>query len=150
MNKAIVFKSDYTPARFLLAQIAVQEGKTNEAILYLEEARFLAPDDLGVLFQLGLLYYQKGDFSQEKGYLERAHGRARGIKISEPLPDLIKIPLLGYIAAGQPIEAIREKESIAVPQNKIPRSGTPEELLAYEEIDAKAIVKKVKEILALH
>jgi len=72
LNKAIVFKSDYTPARFLLAQIAVQEGKTNEAILYLEEARFLAPDDLGVLFQLGLLYYQKGDFEQVKAVLERA------------------------------------------------------------------------------
>ena len=30
---------------------------------------------------------------------------------------------------------------------KMPRSGKPDELLAYEEIDAKAIVKKVKEIL---
>ena len=53
---------------------------------------------------------------QEKGYLERAHGRARGIKISEPLPDLIKIPLLGYIAAGQPIEAIEDRaEMIIIP-----------------------------------
>ncbi|MBI2628384.1 MAG: tetratricopeptide repeat protein [Candidatus Niyogibacteria bacterium] len=74
LNKAIVFKSDYTPARFLLAQIAVQEGKTNEAILRLEEARFLAPNDLGVLFQLGLLYYQKGDFERAKAVLERAVG----------------------------------------------------------------------------
>ena len=30
---------------------------------------------------------------------------------------------------------------------KMPKSGKPEELLAYEEIDAKAIVKKVKEII---
>lgn len=31
---------------------------------------------------------------------------------------------------------------------KLPKSGTPEELLSYEEIDASAIVKKVKEIIA--
>lgn len=30
--------------------------------------------------------------------------------------------------------------------SKIPRSGSPEELLGFEEIDSKAIVKKVKEI----
>ncbi|MEK7122173.1 MAG: tetratricopeptide repeat protein [Patescibacteria group bacterium] len=72
LNKAIVFKSDYTAARFLLAQIASQEGKADEAILHLEEARFLSPNDLGVLFQLGLLYYQKGDFEKTKIILERA------------------------------------------------------------------------------
>lgn len=32
--------------------------------------------------------------------------------------------------------------------NKMPRSGTPAELLNYEEIDSDAIVKKVKEIIA--
>ena len=30
---------------------------------------------------------------------------------------------------------------------KMPRSGKPEELLAYEEIDAAAIVKKVRELI---
>jgi len=37
--------------------------------------------------------------------------------------------------------------SLAV--RKMPRSGKPEELLTYEEIDAKAIVKKVTEIISL-
>ncbi|KKQ34562.1 MAG: Transketolase, partial [Microgenomates group bacterium GW2011_GWA2_37_6] len=31
--------------------------------------------------------------------------------------------------------------------SKMPKSGKPEELLAYEEIDSAAIVRKVKEIL---
>ena len=62
---------------------------------------------------------------QEKGYLERAHGRARGIKISEPLPDLIKIPLLGYIAAGQPIEAIEDRaEMIIIPAVHVPTTAS--------------------------
>lgn len=37
--------------------------------------------------------------------------------------------------------------SLAV--NKMPRSGTPEELLGYEQIDSKAIVEKVKELLLI-
>lgn len=36
---------------------------------------------------------------------------------------MIRIPLLGTIAAGEPIEAIEEKESIAVPASKIPVQG---------------------------
>lgn len=61
---------------------------------------------------------------QQKGYLEKAHRRARGIQIHDPVSNLVKIPLLGTIAAGQPIEAISDStESIAVPRNKVPRSS---------------------------
>ena len=35
----------------------------------------------------------------------------------------------------------------ALAVRRMPRSGKPEELLSYEEIDAKAIIKKVKEII---
>ncbi|PIS39163.1 MAG: hypothetical protein COT33_03510 [Candidatus Nealsonbacteria bacterium CG08_land_8_20_14_0_20_38_20] len=56
------------------------------------------------------------------GYLEKLKNKARAISIPEKEP-LVKIPLLGTIAAGQPIEAIENKETIAVPQNKLPRSG---------------------------
>jgi site-specific DNA-methyltransferase (adenine-specific) len=41
----------------------------------------------------------------------------------EKTANLVKIPLLGTIAAGQPIEAIQDKETIAIPQSKLPRSG---------------------------
>jgi len=58
----------------------------------------------------------------EKGFLQKSGHYARDIDISEPEP-MIKIPLLGTIAAGSPIEAIQEKETIAVPQGKLPRSG---------------------------
>jgi len=36
---------------------------------------------------------------------------------------MVNIPLLVIIAAGQPIEAIQNKETIAVPQNKLPHFG---------------------------
>lgn len=56
---------------------------------------------------------------KEKGYLYKEEGRPRAISVRKDEP-LVKIPLLGTIAAGQPIEAISDQtESIAVPKTKI-------------------------------
>ena len=55
----------------------------------------------------------------EKGYLQKSGNYTRDIDISEPEP-MIKVPLLGTIAAGEPIEAIQQNESIAVPKSRVP------------------------------
>lgn len=57
---------------------------------------------------------------QARGYLEKTQRRARSVRIVTPSAALVHIPLLGTIAAGQPIEAIQGREAIAVPQNKVP------------------------------
>src|SRR3989338_45545 len=58
-----------------------------------------------------------------KGYLQKARGRARRIRVIEPSNEnLVRIPLLGRIAAGQPIEAIEDKETIVISQSKLPFS----------------------------
>ena len=58
---------------------------------------------------------------KEKGYMQKKPRRARAITITPPpTTNLIRIPLLGTIAAGQPIEAIQDKETIAVPKSQIP------------------------------
>ncbi|KKU86772.1 MAG: methylase N-4/N-6 domain protein [Parcubacteria group bacterium GW2011_GWA2_47_9] len=59
---------------------------------------------------------------RNKGYLDKQRNQRRGIEISRP-EKLIRIPILGTIAAGEPIEAIQEKEMIAVPKNKLPCSS---------------------------
>lgn len=56
---------------------------------------------------------------KKAGYLEN---KARAINILEKEP-LVKIPLLGTIAAGEPIEAIREYETISIPKNLLEKSG---------------------------
>lgn len=56
------------------------------------------------------------------GLLEKKHNKPRSIDIYEN-EKMVNIPLLGLIAAGQPIEATQNKETIAVPQNKLSRSG---------------------------
>lgn len=56
------------------------------------------------------------------GYLNKEEHKARGIEARD-LERMIKIPLLGRIAAGEPIEAVLNRETIAVPANKVPRTG---------------------------
>lgn len=55
---------------------------------------------------------------QEGGYLEKIVGKARAISVPKR-EAFIKIPLLGTIAAGEPIEAIPKREFIAVPKTKL-------------------------------
>ena len=57
---------------------------------------------------------------KEGGYLGKTENKARAISIASKDP-MVKIPLLGTIAAGEPIEAIQEKEMIAIPKSKVPR-----------------------------
>jgi len=53
---------------------------------------------------------------QEKGYIKREKNTARSTEV-EKRESLISIPFKGYIAAGQPIEAVEEFETITVPSS---------------------------------
>ena len=55
---------------------------------------------------------------QNSGYLRKDENQPRALDVFKK-QKLVQIPLLGKIAAGTPIEAIEDKESIAVPQDKI-------------------------------
>jgi len=59
---------------------------------------------------------------KDKGYLSKAKNQHRGIEISEGVK-MVQVPLLGTIAAGQPIEVMEQRELIAVPQTRIPKDG---------------------------
>lgn len=56
---------------------------------------------------------------EEKGYLQKRKNQHRSI-VTKTTDRLIQIPLRGIIAAGQPIEAIENRETIAVSQSKLP------------------------------
>lgn len=61
---------------------------------------------------------------KEKGYLNKLDNQARAIEIlKNKKSDLVSIPLLGTIAAGQPIEAIEDRETIKIPKSQISKSG---------------------------
>ena len=63
---------------------------------------------------------------ERKGYIHRAHNESRSIEVV-PLPGqatAVELPLLGQVAAGEPIEAVAHPESIAIPTDLIPRRGS--------------------------
>ena len=59
---------------------------------------------------------------RDLGYLSKEENKPRSIE-TFGCEIMIKIPLLGTIAAGQPIEAIQGKEMIAIPKSKMPPSS---------------------------
>jgi len=63
---------------------------------------------------------------QEKGFIKRAWNRSRSVEL---LPTRmgrrsVELPLLGYVAAGAPIEAIASAETIAVPEDLVGKRDT--------------------------
>src|SRR3989344_9291904 len=75
------------------------------------------------------------------GYLRNIENKARAISVVSKDP-MIKIPLLGTIAAGEPIEAIRENEFIAVPKNILPSGGN---LYALRVVGNSMIDENIKD-----
>jgi len=59
---------------------------------------------------------------RDLGYLSKEENKPRSIA-TVGRETMIKIPLLGTIAAGEPIEAIQQNEFIAISKNRIPPSS---------------------------
>jgi len=60
---------------------------------------------------------------ERKGYIRKAYNESRSIELVEQRPALpsIELPLLGTVAAGLPIEAVSDTQSLAVPSDMIRR-----------------------------
>jgi repressor LexA len=62
---------------------------------------------------------------EERGFIKRLSNRARSIKIleTEPVTHGPELPLLGYVAAGNPIEAVVHSDQISVPEMFLTRGS---------------------------
>lgn len=59
---------------------------------------------------------------QDGGYITKQSGRARGIEANS-MGTMVRIPLLGYIAAGEPIEVLeRSRETIVIQKSRFSKS----------------------------
>lgn len=63
-NKAISLKADYSPAHFQEVVAMELQGKYTEAIDKLERLRESIPQDIDVLYELGSLTYNTGDYDK--------------------------------------------------------------------------------------
>ncbi len=63
---------------------------------------------------------------QEKGFIRRAWNRSRSVELVQTRAGgrAVELPLLGFVAAGMPIEAIATAESIAVPEDLVGKRDT--------------------------
>lgn len=60
---------------------------------------------------------------KNKGYLKKEENQPRGVSLFEKTTETIEIPLLGFIAAGKPIEPIENPEPIKIPKTMIAKNG---------------------------
>jgi repressor LexA len=63
---------------------------------------------------------------QDKGLIKRAWNRSRALELvpTQVAVRAVELPLLGRVAAGTPIEAIRSSETIFVPEDMVGRRDT--------------------------
>jgi repressor LexA len=63
---------------------------------------------------------------QDKGFIRRAWNRSRSVELVPTRSGgrTVELPLLGYVAAGAPIEAVTGTETIAVPEDLIGKRDT--------------------------
>lgn len=73
-NRAVELKSDYAPAHYQLAVTYDRQGRLDDAVKKMESVRQYNAYDVGVAFQLGLLYLRRdaeGDIDLARAELER-------------------------------------------------------------------------------
>ena len=70
---------------------------------------------------------------ERKGYIRKSYNESRSIEMvpEEGSVPALELPLLGRVAAGLPIEAIVDRESLAVPRDMV-RSGRDNFVLRVE------------------
>ncbi|MGE3842260.1 MAG: transcriptional repressor LexA [Vicinamibacterales bacterium] len=63
---------------------------------------------------------------QDKGFIRRAWNRSRSVEVvpSRVGGRSIDVPLLGFVAAGKPIEAVTTSETISVPEDFVGKHDT--------------------------
>lgn len=81
-ERAIRFRSDDGIVRMIYGGYLSKVGKPNQAIEQLEIAVKLQPDNATAHYNLGLLYFDKKDYSKAKMHAERAYA------LDFPLPGL--------------------------------------------------------------
>lgn len=62
---------------------------------------------------------------ERKGYIKRSYNESRAISIlpTEATPHALELPILGSVAAGAPIEAAEQGETMCVPDTFVRRGG---------------------------
>jgi len=106
-EKAVELKGNYIPAQFMIAVAMQRLGETDKAIAKLEESQKMSPQDPGISFQLGVLYFQTGKYDQAKTALENT------VKLAENYSNAIYFLGLTYDKLGDKPHALEQFQKVA-------------------------------------
>lgn len=87
-------------AHHAAAQFLLSKGDTDAAVQQYRQALVFAPDNLGLLLNLGVLYLRESQFTEALGPLERAH------RLAPDSPDVAKLMGWAYYGANRMNDAI--------------------------------------------
>ncbi len=107
ISKALAKKQNYTEAVFFLSQLEARDGNIKEAIKKTEDVSLLAPNDITVLFQLGLLKYNDRDYDGAVSAFERA------ISLNSDYANAKYFLGLSYQKVGRAEDAIVQFEGVS-------------------------------------
>lgn len=113
-EKAVGEKGNYIPAQFMIAVCLDRLGEIDQAIAKLEESKKMNPQDVGILFQLGVFYYKAEKYDQARAELEQA------VKLSENYSNARYFLGLAYDKLGDKKNALEQFKKVAElnPDNK--------------------------------
>lgn len=131
LNSSLAIKGDFAVALLLLSQMEVEEGNVAEAIQRTEQLAMIAPNDVGVLFQLALLYYQNEDFANSRLAFERV------VLLNPSYSNARYFLGLIYDLAGMNTEAIEQFEKI---QELNPDNEEVKKILENLYVKSKALM----------
>ncbi len=70
-NRSIQAKSDFAPAHYFLGLVYERQGRIQDAIAKLEQVLSINNQDVGVAFQLAILYYRNDEKNKSQDLFER-------------------------------------------------------------------------------
>jgi tetratricopeptide (TPR) repeat protein len=106
-EKAVEIKNNYIPAQFMAAVSLDRLGKIDEAIAKLEDGKKMNPQDVGVVFQLGVLYYKAEKLDAARNELEQA------VKLADNYSNARYFLGLIYDKQGDKQKALEQFEKVA-------------------------------------
>lgn len=150
LQESIQLKSDYAPAFYQMALVYNAQGKRQEAITTLESLKQAASllsalgydpmQDVGLAFQLGILYYQ----SEENGKAQTEFERA--ISLDPDYANARYFLAIVYDQLGQKNKAIEQLETI---EKQFPDNETVKQALANIKAGKPAIGEETPEELPI-
>ncbi len=106
ITKSLEKKNDYADAIFLLAQIQIAENDVMNAIESVKAVATLSPNDPGIFFQLGLLYYN------QRNYVNSALAFERAVTLNGQYANAKYFLGLSYYQVGEEAKAIAQFKGI--------------------------------------